>query len=133
MRVNSGAGYTASIRLLGDEGWVESVGWNKQLTASNEKILDLTEKKVVLPTGDNEIIDFLKSIKAEKKAIYTSEGGHRTSTLLHCGNIALKLNRKVEWNPQNESFVNDPEAEKFRKRVMRDKWSYSKICPKYKY
>ncbi|NLF43674.1 MAG: Gfo/Idh/MocA family oxidoreductase, partial [Bacteroidales bacterium] len=61
------------------------------------------------------------------------EPGHRLSTLLHCGNIALKLNRKVEWDPVNESFVNDPAAEKFRKREMREKWSYNKICPEFKY
>ena len=122
-----------SIRLEGEEAWVESIGWNNKLAASNEKILNVTEKKVVLPTAAGEHIDFLESIKAGRKAIYTPESGHRTSTLLHCGNIALKLNRKVEWNPQTESFVDDPEAEKFRKREMREKWSYSKICPEYKY
>lgn len=122
-----------SIRIEGEDAWVESIGWNNKLAASNEKILNITEKKVVLPTAAGEHIDFLESIKAGRKAIYTPESGHRTSTLLHCGNIALKLNRKVEWNPQNESFVNDPEADKFRKRKMREKWSYNNICPQYKY
>ncbi len=130
MRVKSG---NASIRLEGDEGWVESVGWNSKLVVSNDKIVDLTEKKVVLPTANNEFINFLGCIKAGRKTIYTPESGHRTSTLLHCGNIALKLNRKVGWNPLIESFINDPEAEKLRKREMRDKWSYTKICPGYKY
>ncbi|HUX58002.1 MAG TPA: Gfo/Idh/MocA family oxidoreductase [Bacteroidales bacterium] len=133
MRVKNGNGFVASIRLEGDEGWVESVGWNNELVASNDKILDLAEKKVVLPTANNEIINFLESIKSGRKAIYTPESGHRTSSLLHCGNIALKLNRKLEWDPLNESFINDPEAEKFKKREMREMWSYSKICPEYKY
>jgi predicted dehydrogenase len=130
MQVKSGG---ASIRIEGEEGWVESKGWRGKLVASNEKILDLTEKKVVLPTAKNEHVNFLESIKAKRETIYTPEKGHRLSTLLHCGNIALKLNRKVEWNPQNESFVNDPEADKFKKRAMREKWSYNKICPEYKY
>lgn len=130
MRVKSG---NASIRVEGEDGWVESVGWRGKLVASNDNILDLTEKKVVLPTNTDEHKDFLESIKAGRKAIYTPESGHRTSSLLHCGNIALKLNRKVEWDPLNESFVNDPEAEKFRKRNMREKWSYNEICPKFNY
>lgn len=130
MRVKSG---NASIRIEGEEEWVESVGWNNHVAASNEKILDLTAKKISLPIADDEFIDFLQSIKAGRNAIYTTESGHRTSSLLHFGNIALKLNRKVEWDPQNESFVNDPEADKFRKREMREKWSYSRICPDYKY
>jgi len=130
MRVKGG---NASIRLEGEEAWVESTGWNNKLVASDEKILELTEKKVNLPTANDEFIDFLESIKAGRKAIYTSETGHRTSTLLHCGNAALKLNRKLVWDPQNEQFVKDPEADKFRKRAMREKWNYSKICPDYKY
>jgi len=130
MRVKSG---NASIRLEGDEGWVESQGWLGKLVASNDKILDLTEKKVVLPTNIDEHSDFMESIKTGRKTIYPPELGHRLGTLLHCGNIALKLNRKVEWDPVNESFVDDPEAEKFKKREMREMWSYSKICPEYKY
>ena len=130
MRIKSGG---RSIRLEGDEGWVESINWRGKLVASNDKIFDLTKKKVVLPTAKNEIVNFLESVKAKREAIYTPEIGHRLSTLLHCGNIALKLNRKVEWNPQNESFINDPEADKFRKREMREKWSYNKICPEYNY
>lgn len=130
MRVKSG---NASIRLEGDEGWVESKGWRGKLVASNDKILDLTERKVVLSTNTDEHKDFLESIKNGRKTIYPPELGHRLSTLLHHGNIALKLNRKVEWNPLDESFVNDPEAEKFRKRKMREKWSYSKICPEFNY
>jgi predicted dehydrogenase len=130
MRVKSG---DASIRLEGEEGWVESGGWNSQLTASNAKILDLSVKKIALPTANDEFIDFLQSIKSGRKAICSAESGHRTSTLLHCGNIALKLNRKLVWNPVNEQFINDPEADKFRRRAMREKWSYSRICPEYKY
>ena len=130
MRVKSG---NASIRIIGDEGWVESVGWNNKPTASNEKIFDLTNRTVTLPTANDEFIDFLQGIKSHRKPIYTAESGHRTSTLLHCGNAALKLNRKLTWNCKDENFVNDPEADKFRKREMREKWSYAKICPDYTY
>lgn len=130
MRVKSG---NASIRLEGDENWVESVGWRSELVASNENILDLGVKKNTLPTNTDEHKDFLESIRNQRKTIYSPELGHRLSTLLHCGNIALQLNRKVEWDPLNEHFLNEPEAEKFRKKEMRGKWSYGKICPGFKY
>ena len=130
MRVKSGK---ASIRLEGDEAWVESVGWNNKLGASNVKIFDITGKNKVLPSATDEFIDFLQSIKAGKKPNVSPESGHRTSTLLHCGNIALKLNRKLTWNCEEEHFVNDPEADKLRKREMRDKWSYARICPGFRY
>jgi len=129
MRVKSG---DASIRIEGEEAWIESVGWNGRLGTSNDKILE-TPKKEVLPTVNNEFIDFLQAIKSGHKPSATAESGHRTSSLLHCGNIALKLNRKVTWNCRDEHFENDPEADKFRKREMRDPWSYANICPGFNY
>jgi hypothetical protein len=112
---------------------MESVGWKKELAAIKETILDMTNKKVSLPVANDEINYFLEIIKTGSKAIYSPELGYSTSSHLHLGNIALKLNHKVEWDPLNESFVNDTEVEKFRKKEIRDKWSYRKICPKYKY
>jgi len=41
----------------------------------------------------------------------------------HLGNIAMKLGRKVRWNPQTERFVNDPEADRMLSRPMRGAWS----------
>lgn len=128
MRVKSG---NASIRIEGEKEWVESVGWTAKLNASNEQVLNLKQKEVVLPTNTDEHKDFLESIHAGRKSLYTPELGHRTSALLHCGNIALKLNRKLEWDPVNEHFVNDQEADTFRNRPMRDEWSYQKICPEF--
>jgi|OpeIllAssembly_1097287.scaffolds.fasta_scaffold32058_2 predicted dehydrogenase len=133
MTVQSGPGSDASIRCEGDKGWIASVGWNNELSASEEKITDLSQKQVNLPTGDDEFRDFLEKIRSGDKVVNTPEAGHRTSSLLHTGNIALKLNRKLDWDPVHERFVHDPEADRFLKREMRGKWNYDKICPGYEY
>jgi len=133
MTVKSGPGSDASIRCEGDKGWIASVGWNQELSASEEKITDLNQKQLSLPTGADEFRDFLEKIRSGGKVVNTHEAGHRTSSLLHTGNIALKLNRNLNWDPVNERFANDPEADRFLKREMREKWSYGKICPGYKY
>jgi predicted dehydrogenase len=130
LRVTGGE---ASIRVEGEEGWIESPGWRQPVTVSDEKILDLSNKKIELPTNVGEHKNFLDTIKSGAIQVYKPEISHRDSTLLHLGNIALKLNRKVEWDPVNEKFINDPEADKFKRREMREKWSYEKICPKFKY
>lgn len=130
LRVTGGG---ASIRVEGEEGWIESQGWRNPVTVSDEKILDLSAKRIVLPTDVGEHYNFLNSIKSGAIQVYTPEIGHRTSTLLHLGNIALKLNRKVEWDPEQEKFINDPDADKLKKREMREKWSYKEICPKFIY
>ncbi|NLF40980.1 hypothetical protein GX586_16170 [bacterium] len=36
--------------------------------------------------------------------------------------ICLDLKRNVKWNPVNETFANDDEANKLRSRAMREPW-----------
>jgi hypothetical protein len=40
----------------------------------------------------------------------------------HLGLIAMKLGRKVRWNPVAERFVDDPEADRLLARPMRGHW-----------
>jgi predicted dehydrogenase len=45
---------------------------------------------------------------------------HRSASVCHLANICLRLGRKLEWNPEQEAFVNDPEAEAFLSRPQRE-------------
>ncbi|HMO85071.1 MAG TPA: dehydrogenase, partial [Lacipirellulaceae bacterium] len=44
---------------------------------------------------------------------------HRTMTTAHLCNIAMMLGRPLAWNPDEERFVDDAEAEAFRTRRQR--------------
>ena len=35
---------------------------------------------------------------------------HRAMTTCHLANIAIRLGRKIEWNPETEQIVNDKDA-----------------------
>lgn len=47
---------------------------------------------------------------------------YRATALAHLGNIAMELNRPVEYDPIRECFVNDPEAARKQSRPMRAPW-----------
>lgn len=115
------------IRVIGSEGWIESKGWNKPLTASNEKLLKLPENSIEVPHTKGEHYDFLLAVKDRKTPVMNAELGQRTSTVCHIGNISALLNRKLEWNPNTEKFINDDEANAKRSKTPREKWSYKKI------
>jgi hypothetical protein len=51
------------------------------------------------------------------------EIGHRVATVCHLANIAIRLGRKLEWEPQAECFKNDPEADRMMTRPMRGPWT----------
>ncbi len=43
-------------------------------------------------------------------------------TVAHIGNIAMRLGRKLRWDPVKEQFVNDPEANRWLSRPYRAPW-----------
>lgn len=47
------------------------------------------------------------------------EAGHRTATVCHLANLTRQLRRRVKWDPVNEQFVNDSEADRLRSRTRR--------------
>ncbi len=52
---------------------------------------------------------------------------HRTATMVHMGNISMKLGHKLKWDTAKEEFVNDPEANSMRSRPDRDPWKLEDI------
>jgi predicted dehydrogenase len=81
--------------------------------------------------GDNEIHlyesadhyrNFLDSVKSRKDPICTAEIGHRSATICNIGNIAMRLGRKLAWDPAAERFTSDDEANTMLGRTMRGDW-----------
>jgi len=66
--------------------------------------------------------DFLDCIKSRKDPICNAEIGHRSSTVCHLGNIAMLLDRPLKWDPQNERFIGDDEANRMTWRPRRAPW-----------
>jgi hypothetical protein len=61
-------------------------------------------------------------VKSRQDPIEAVEVGHSTATLCHVGNIAMKLRRKLRWDPAAEQFVGDDEANQMLGRPMRGPW-----------
>ncbi|MFC1735584.1 Gfo/Idh/MocA family protein [Candidatus Hydrogenedentota bacterium] len=66
--------------------------------------------------------NFLDCVKSRRLPVSPIEVAHRTATIGHICNVAMKLQRKVIWNPNAERFVNDPEADRMMSRAMRGPW-----------
>ena len=50
------------------------------------------------------------------------EEGHRSTVLCHLGNIAMRLGRKIRWDPETETCPDDPEATAMLRRPYRAPW-----------
>jgi len=45
--------------------------------------------------------------------------GHLSTSLCHLGNIACRLKRSLQFDPDKETFVNDPEADTYLTKAYR--------------
>jgi hypothetical protein len=71
--------------------------------------------------------NFFDCVKTRKTPICDAEIGHRTASVGHLGAIAIRLGRKLEWNPELEVFKNDNEANDMLAREMRKPYTYEKM------
>lgn len=53
-----------------------------------------------------------------------AEVGHRSATVCHLANIAMQLGRKLRWDPQQEQFLDDEEANRLCRRTPRQPWEW---------
>lgn len=116
------AGFGA--RFEGSEGWLR-VGY-KGIETGPAGIKDWQPggNDVRLYESTNHYRNFLNSVKSRQEPVEPVEVGHRTATLCHLGNIAMRLHRKIKWDPQNERIVDDDQAARMTARELRKPWSY---------
>lgn len=71
---------------------------------------------------DGHFANFIEAVRKHDKSILNGpvETAHLASGLAHLGNIAYRLDRVLTFDPQAETFVNDPEADKMLTRDYRE-------------
>jgi myo-inositol 2-dehydrogenase / D-chiro-inositol 1-dehydrogenase len=129
-------GYPNGIRYEGTEGWifvtrgsytaspsdpVSRTESSKALDASDPGILTsiLKENEIHLYISDEQHGNWLDCIKSRKEPISPVETGHRACSVCLVTHIAMKLGRKLSWDPDKEVFINDNEANVMLSRSQR--------------
>ncbi len=114
-------------RFEGTDGWI----WitRGKIEASRPEILTeaLTGKAERLYVSDDHMGNFFDCVRSRKQPICEPEIGHRSASVCHLGSMALRLGRKLKWDPKAEHFVGDKEANKLLAREMRKPWSYDSV------
>ncbi|MHC1764088.1 MAG: Gfo/Idh/MocA family protein [Verrucomicrobiia bacterium] len=114
-----------SIKFVGSDGWVGNTGWRAPMQASSKEVAEskIGPDELHLYTNPNgEHDDFLQCVKSRKDPYFPVDIGHRVSTVCHLANIAIKLGRKLKWDPDREQFVSDDSANALLSRPMRAPW-----------
>jgi predicted dehydrogenase len=111
----------------GEKGWIHV---NRGvLEASHEELLTdpLPADALRLYASKDHMDNWFDCIKTRKLPICDVEVGHRSSTVCHLGSLAMRLGRKLKWDPEKEEFKGDAEANAKRFYEYRKPWSLPKV------
>jgi predicted dehydrogenase len=110
------------VLFEGTEGWVYVM--RGQVDAQPKSLLTSTigPDDIHLYKSDRHKDNFLECIKSRREAVAPVEIGHRSCTVCLLGEIAMRLRRKLKWDPDKEEFLNDDQANRMLARPMRSPW-----------
>ncbi len=63
--------------------------------------------------------NFFECIVDRTQPISDVHSHHRAMTVCHLANIAIRLNRTIQWDPETEQITGDPEAATWQAREQR--------------
>jgi len=89
-------------------------------TAYDHDNLERPERAGKLESIINHMGNFFDCIHSRQAPISDVESQHRSVTTCHLGNIAMRLNRPLRWDPQAEKFEDDTEADEHLSRATRE-------------
>ena len=71
--------------------------------------------------GGDHYLNFIEAVRSRDKSHLNApvETAHLSSALAHLGNIAYRTGRTLNFDPQEEKFIGDPEADKLLTRPPR--------------
>lgn len=110
------------VNFTGENGWIFVS--RSEIKASDPEILQVEfgADDIRLPVSGDHHENWLDCIMSRERPICDVEIGHRSATVCHLGNIAIKLGRELSWDPEKEQFVDDDQANRLVSKPMRSPW-----------
>ncbi len=133
------------VRFEGSEGWVfvsrgsasvtasdPSTGTSKAFAASDPKILRsiIGPNELHFHASPDHHLDWLQSIKTRQPCATSPEVAHRSTSACEIAWIAMKLGRRLRWDPVKEEFPGDEQANALRSRPQRAPYGTDAVCKK---
>ncbi len=111
------------VTFRGTEGWARANRGNHQVFPESLKETVISPSEIHLYKSDDHFRNFIDCVYSRKETIAPAEIGHRSITMSHLGNIAMKLQQDLDWDPITEQFINNEAANGMLHRKMREPWA----------
>jgi len=136
VRMTVSGDFPNGIKFIGTDGWIFVSRGNEAVTASDpvERLKDpqalaasdpailmsvIGPREIHLTESTEHHLNWLESIKSRKDPIAPVEVAHRACSACLLHHMAMKLKRKLHWDPVKERFSQDDEANAMLSRPQR--------------
>ncbi len=80
------------------------------------------EKLAALPDPEPQVTDFSEAVRTRRKFALNESNGHRSCTIVNLCKVALQLGRSLKFDPVQQRFIGDAEANRLVDQPMRAPW-----------
>ncbi len=108
--------------FLGTEGWVYVA---REFIEAHPRTLLRTKfgpNDIRLPVSRSQRRNFLDCVRSKQTPISPVDTAIHSDIVCHQADIAMRLGRRLEWDPIREEFINDPGANRLMDRPRRGVW-----------
>ena len=120
--MTSSAG-SAGVKFIGEKGWIRVTRGGFKADPASLLREKTPADGIHLTVSKNHMLNFQECMRSRKDPICPVEVGHRSNSVCVLHHIAMKLGRKLQWDPKAETFVNDADANKLLDYPHRAPWT----------
>ncbi len=120
-------GQRHGVKFIGTDGWIWVTRGDLQASRPDFLETPLPAGALRLEKSDDHMGNFFECLRTRQQPICHVEVGHRSASLCHLGVIAMRLGRRLTWDPKREVFVGDKAANRWLEREQRKPWTYDMV------
>ena len=117
-----GSDVRPGVTFEGTDGWVWANRGKHEASSEEIRNAVIGSDEIHLYESNDHVANFLDCVQSRKEPVAPVEVAHRSISLAHLGNIALKLGRDLKWDPDREDFLRNESASAMLRRDYRTPW-----------
>lgn len=115
--------YADGFTLVLDSGeWGAPYDRKAARAVALEDLSDGDQEKIRAMPDPDPLLSFGEAVRQRKRAGGNADVAHRSATLVHLANIAIRTGRKIRFDPEKDQVIGDEEANRLVNVPMRAPW-----------
>lgn len=114
----------SGVLFVGDKGMLLA-DYGKHLLLPEDDFKDFTAPEPFIPKSKGHYAEWIHACKTGDPTTCNFEYAGWLTEANHLGNVAYRVGKKIEWDAENMTAKNLPEAERLIRRPYRQGWSLS--------